>query len=118
MKPRKQRHTVEFEPSIDNLYSRERSQNPRHSLKARVDQANASIYLDFSTRLAMYEFALSLAHEAPYGKGGVYERGPSDGLVAVEGVRLTNDSSRLFAFYDSDSPTPDESQEHAPRVTE
>ncbi len=118
MKPRKQRHTVEFAPSLDNLYSRELSQNPRHSLNARVDQANAHIYLDFSTRLAMYEFALSLAHEALYGEGGVYERSPLDGLVAVEGVRLTNDSSRLFAFYDSDSPTPDEFEDHTPRATE
>lgn len=83
-------------------------------MKARVDETNANIYLEFSTRLAMYEFALSLAHEALYGEGGMYERNPLDGLAAVEGVRLTNDSSRVFAFYDSDSPTPDEYQEQTP----
>lgn len=115
MKQRRQRHDVVFESSIDNLYSIELSRNPLHSLKARVDETNANIYLDFSTRLAMYEFALSLAHEALYGDGGTYERNPLDGLVAIEGVRLTNDSSRVFAFYDPDSPTPDEYQDAKPR---
>lgn len=54
----------------------------------------------------MYDFAVSLLHEAVYenggmvnGKGGLKEFLPSNGERVVDGVRVKEDSSRIFVFY-------------------
>jgi len=76
-----------------------------HQLKAFVGGTNNDIYLDFSSRRALYEFALSLLHEAVYGESGGQEfLAVFDGvhLQVSDGVRLSSDSSRMFTFYDKD----------------
>jgi hypothetical protein len=76
-----------------------------HQLRAYVEGTNNDIYLDFSSRRAMYEFALSLLHEAVYGESGGQEfLAVFDGvrLQVSDGVRLSSDSSRMFTFYDTE----------------
>ncbi|UPT86956.1 hypothetical protein HAP41_0000043205 [Bradyrhizobium barranii subsp. apii] len=76
-----------------------------HSVKASADAKTSDIILEFSSRLALYEFAKSLLHEAVFGSTGQKEFYPliSNGKpLVVEGARLTEDSSRVFAFYPRD----------------
>lgn len=91
----------------DEEPSREFLDNNFHNLKVYVSKNGPfeDVYLKFSSRLAMSEFAQSLMAEAYYGEGGMQERNPQDGLV-VNRVRLTDDSSRFFVFYDDESPVP------------
>ncbi len=69
-----------------------------HYLSAKVDADNGDIYLSFSSRVAMYDFARNLLHESIYGSGSIelYPLGSNDKLHIVNGVRLSLDSSRIF----------------------
>lgn len=91
----------ENEPSAEFL------SNKRHQLKVWLtDNGHVQdVYLDFSSRLAMLEFGKSLIHEALFGESGMQERHPQSGDV-VSSVRLTEESARLFVFYETDSPVP------------
>lgn len=92
-------NTVTVTPSGDEVSSPEGQNEKRHFLVANVDTGNKDVYLNFSTRRAMYDFAVSLLQEAVYGKSGQKEFLPYDGQMVVDGVRMTEDSSRLFIFY-------------------
>ncbi|HCE2343321.1 TPA: hypothetical protein NJ528_004511 [Vibrio parahaemolyticus] len=72
-----------------------------HQLRASVDIDNGDIYLDFSTREALRDFALSLLYESEFGSGELemYPLSHEGKLHVVEGVRLTEDSSRIFTKY-------------------
>jgi len=79
-------------------------QDSRHHLASEVDVKNGDIYLKFSSRLAMYDFAKSLLQESVFGQNGQQEFLPliSDGNALVSsGVRMTEGSSRVFVFYPS-----------------
>jgi hypothetical protein len=70
-----------------------------HFLKAEVDANNKDIYLNFSSRLTMYDFARSLLHASIYGESESIELFPliaNHKLYVVDGVRLSADSSRIF----------------------
>jgi len=74
----------------------------RHHLTSEVDVKNGDIYLRFSSRLTLYDFAKSLLQEAVFGQGGQQDFLPliSDGNALVSnGVRMTEGSSRVFVFY-------------------
>jgi hypothetical protein len=52
----------------------------------------------------MYDFARSLLHEAIYGIGGqeeFYPLGYEGKMEVINGVRMSNDSARVFVFYPS-----------------
>lgn len=89
----------------ENIPTEEVLQNQEHSLTARTDTENGDIYLEFSSRLAMYDFARSLLHEAIYGIGDQMEfyalgpDGPGGNYFVVDGVRLSPESSRIFVFH-------------------
>lgn len=69
------------------------------------DGTGGQVYLDFSTRLAVVEFAKSLLAAAYYEESGMREWDPQDGLPK-DRVRLTDDSAKLLLFYGHDSPVP------------
>ncbi|MGI9279004.1 MAG: hypothetical protein ACR2PX_05155 [Endozoicomonas sp.] len=70
-----------------------------HFLKAEVDNSRGDIYLSFSSRIAMYDFARSLLHASVYGKSESIEFYPlisGHKRYIVDGVRLSENSSRIF----------------------
>ncbi len=75
-----------------------------HYLSAEVDTDAGDIYLSFSSRIAMYDFARNLLHESIYGSGSIelYPSGSDNKVHVVNGVRLSLDSSRIFIEYASD----------------
>ena len=78
-----------------------------HFLRAKTDKTNGDIYLSFSSRVAMYDFARSLLYESIYGKDGqqeFYPLGSDEKLYIVDGVRLSLDSPRIFVEYPADEP--------------
>jgi len=90
--------------ATDDVSSAAVQQDSRHHLKSEVDVKNGDIYLRFSSRLAMYDFAKSLLQESVFGQSGQQEFLPliSDGNALVSnGVRMTEGSSRVFVFYPS-----------------
>jgi len=92
----------------DEIPSDEVIENESHNLSATSDRDNGDIYLNFSSRLAMYEFAKNLMHEALYSEGDMtelYPFGHEGKLKVVNGVRLTLDSSRVFVGYPRISTT-------------
>jgi len=91
----------------DEIPSDEVLQNEEHFLHGEIDASNRDIYLNFSSRLALYDFARSLLQEAVYGVGGQKEFYPlvlEGKTLVVDGVRLVEGSSRIFIKYD-DQPT-------------
>ena len=101
------RDTVTLTPEGDDIPSDEVFSQERHTLRARADAANRDIILEFSTRESMYEFAKALLQEAVYGRGGEMECYPlaeNGRKMVVNGVRLTEDSSRIFVFYPDKAP--------------
>lgn len=100
-------NTITVTPNGDEIGSPEVANGIHHFLSASVNVANKDICLNFSTRRAMYDFAVSLLQEAVYGnggmvngKGGIKEFLPSNDERVVDGVRVTADSSRVFVYYD------------------
>jgi hypothetical protein len=94
--------------SGDEFPSAEVAQDEKHFLRGEIDASNRDIYLHFSSRLAMYDFARSLLHEAIYGVGGQKEFYPLEyngKMEVIDGVRMSNDSSRVFIFYPRDQET-------------
>lgn len=91
----------------DDIPSDENFENEGHNLSAKVDKDNGDIYLEFSSRLAMYDFARSLMHEALFNESDtteLYPLGFEGKLQVVNGVRLTLDSSRIFVNYPCSEP--------------
>ncbi len=54
----------------DEIPSSELLQNETHCLCGEIDASNRDIYLKFSSRQALYDFARSLLQEAVHGMGG------------------------------------------------
>lgn len=93
--------------SADEIPSEEVAANEAHQLTVEGDADNKDVYLNFSSRLAMYDFARSLLHEALYGRSGQKEFLPFEyqgKREAIDGVRMASDSGRLFIFYQNDAP--------------
>lgn len=98
--------TIVITPEGDEISSLGVQEGRHHVLRAECDTRNRDIYLNFSTRRAMYDFAVSLLHESVYGTGGMQEFYPlidNGNALVVNGVRMSGDSSRLFVCYESES---------------
>ena len=93
---------VEITESGDDIPSPDVLNNEAHYLKASINEKNNDIYLSFSSKLAMYDFARSLLHESLFGVGGSIElyylefKGKN---LVCDGVRLSNESPRIFIEY-------------------
>ncbi|WP_136678477.1 hypothetical protein [Neptunomonas sp. XY-337] len=90
-----------IDEDCENVTSNEVCDNEFHQLKVSVDERNSDIYLSFSSRESMRDFALSLLHESAYGSGWaeLYPLGFEGKQLVVNGVRLSPDSSRIFIDY-------------------
>ena len=92
--------TINFtiDKDASNIPSDEVLNDESHQLEASVDINNRDIHFDFSTREAMRDFALSLLHESEFGSGELemYPLGFDDKQQVVDGVRLSENSSRIF----------------------
>ena len=94
--------TVTIDPDGENILPQEVLRDVRHTLKVSVDRENGDVYLEFSSRQSLYDFARSLLHDAVFDQAGWKELYPLvvDGkALVVDGVRLTEDSSRVFISY-------------------
>lgn len=100
-------NTVTIDSKGGALVSKDVLDNEKHALRINVDRDNGDVYLEFSTRQALYDFAKSLLHEAVYGQGEQKEFYPlifEGKSLVVDGVRLTADSSRLFLNVSESEP--------------
>jgi hypothetical protein len=94
--------TVHITPDGDDVPSDAVLHDDSHYLSVNLNSENTDVQLVFSSRLAMYEFARALLHEAAYGENGQIELYPlsfEGKLLVVDGVRLSLDSSRVFINY-------------------
>lgn len=90
----------------EEVNSLEVQEGKHHRLHAQCDRDSKSIVLNFSTRRAMYDFAVSLLHESVYGTSGqqeFYPLGSEGDWLVVNGVRMEENSARLLVFYGSES---------------
>jgi hypothetical protein len=98
--------TIVVTPEGEEVSSLDVQEGKQHCLRVETNAGNRDVIFNFSTRRAMYDFAVSLLQEAVYGKSGQQEFYPlaADGNCSVvNGVRMSEDSSRLFVFYESAS---------------
>jgi hypothetical protein len=100
-------HVIYITEAAEDIPLDEVATNEAHQLSVEGDADNKDVYLNFSSRLAMYDFARSLLHEALYGRSGQKEFLPFEyqgKREAIDGVRMSPDSGRLFIFYQEDVP--------------
>ena len=93
-------------PDGEEVSSLDVQRGNHHRLRVGTDSGSGDVALNFSTRRAMYDFAVSLLQEAVYGTSGqqeFYPLGIDGNWVVVNGVRLSEDSARLLVFYGSSS---------------
>ena len=91
--------------SGDEIPTSEVLTNGAHYLKGSVDLENKDIYLLFSSKLAMYDFARTLLKESIFGIEGrkeFFHLSVNGKNLVTDGVRLSGDSSRIFIEYPSD----------------
>ena len=96
--------TIVVTPEGKEVSSLDVQEGEHHCLRAETDPGNGDVILNFSTRRAMYDFAVSLLQEAVYGTSGqqeFYPLGADGNWLVVNGVRMIEDSARLFVFYGS-----------------
>lgn len=91
--------TVTIDPDGENIVSQQVLNDEKHQLNVSVNPLNADVYMEFTSRQALYDFAKSLLHEAVFEESGQREFFPliTDGkALVVDGVRLSEGSSRVF----------------------
>jgi hypothetical protein len=97
--------TINFtiDKDASNIPSDEVLNDESHKLEACIDKDNSDIHLKFTSRKAMRDFALNLLHESTFGAGEVemYPLGFEGKWHVVNGVRLTENSSRIFIDFPS-----------------
>jgi hypothetical protein len=96
--------TIVVTPEGEEVSSLDVQEGKHHWLRAETASGSGDVILNFSTRRAMYDFAVSLLHEAVHGTSGqeeFYPLGVDGKWMVVNGVRMSEDSSRLFVFYES-----------------
>ncbi|MDR7092259.1 MULTISPECIES: hypothetical protein [Cellvibrio] len=94
-------HTIEITEGADGIPSDTVLNDESHSLTVKVGTYNNDVHLEFSSRESLRDFAKTLLHESYYGSGAVelYPLGTENGWLVVDGVRLTEKSSRVFIWY-------------------
>ena len=92
------KNKVTLTPESD--VSSEVSGSEAHCVTIRIDRANNDVYFECASREALYEFGKSLMGEALFGSGQLelYPLGFKGSWLVVNGVRLTEGSSRVFVF--------------------
>lgn len=94
--------TITITESGDEIPTHEVLTNEAHFLEGSIDAENKDIYLSFSSKLAMYDFARTLLQESIFGFEGrkefIYLSVNGKNMVS-DGVRLSEKSSRIFIEY-------------------
>ena len=93
-------------PDGEEVSSLDVQKGNQHRLRVETDSGSGDVALNFSTRRAMYDFAVSLLQEAVYGTSGqqeFYPLGIDGNWMVVNGARMSEDSARLRVFYGSPS---------------
>lgn len=105
---------VNIEILNNDVYDVESSarKDKKHSLDVSVNcgEVHNAIMLNFTTRLAMFEFGKSLMHEALFGYGNI-EFNPYDfgnGPECVNGVRLIDMKTSIYVSCGDDDEITDE----------
>lgn len=74
-----------------------------HQLFVEINEKNKYASLNFSSRLAMYEFAKAIMQEAVFGESSSMEFYPmsveDEKLEVINGARMSLDSARIFITY-------------------
>lgn len=73
-----------------------------HYLKVHSDEENGDVYLEFSSRVALYDFARELLRVSVFQRGTQVEfrsQKINGVLENLNGVRMSEDSPRLFVSY-------------------
>jgi hypothetical protein len=92
--------TVKFSPNVEHV-NREVQEGAQHSIHVSVDIPGNYALLECHSRQALFELGRTLMYEALYGAGEL-ELFPliADGkALVVNGVRLTEKSSRVLVHY-------------------
>lgn len=94
-------HTIKITEAAEDIPSDTVLKDESHNLTIKTDLENNDIYLEFSTRESMRDFAKSLLHESYYGSGEIelYPLGTEGGWQVVNGVRLSENSPRVFVWF-------------------
>ncbi len=94
-------HSIVIDEEATGIPSDEVLADETHQLAVKIDNENSDIYLSFSTREAMRDFAKSLLQESIYGNGSVelYPLNYDGKQMVVDGVRLSSESPRVFIDY-------------------
>lgn len=93
-------------PDGEEVSSLDVQKGNHHRLCVETDSGSGDVAFNFSTRRAMYDFAVSLLQQAVYGTSGqqeFYPLGIDGNWMVVNGVRMSEASARLFVFYGSPS---------------
>ncbi len=95
----------EIDEDSEDYPSDEVLNDESHNLSVSVDLDNRDVYMKFSSSEAMRDFAISLLQNSQYGSGEIelYPLGTDDGWQVVDGVRLTENSSRVFIAHPNKS---------------
>lgn len=96
---------VEVTKSADDQVTDAVANDISQCLEVVVDHNPDDVYLYFSSRAVLYDFARSLLHEAIYGESGQTEYHPLEyegEMQLINGVRMSSNSARLFIFYNKD----------------
>lgn len=86
----------------DRIVEKQNIEEDDNFLNININKINNDIYLDFSSKLALYDFARSLLYESLYGESGqleFYHLEQAGKNYLVNGLRLKNDKHRLFVNY-------------------
>ncbi|ROV53656.1 MULTISPECIES: hypothetical protein [Neisseria] len=94
---------IELNEEKDIILSNTFLTENNHNLYVEINELNKYASLIFSSRLAMYEFARVIMHEALHGESGSVEFYPmiieEPQLEIINGVRMTLESARVFINY-------------------
>jgi hypothetical protein len=94
-------YIIEITEDANDIPSEYVLNNESHSLTVDVNTDNKDVHLTFSTKESLRDFAKSLLHASYFGCGTIelYPLGTNDGWQVVDGVRLSEHSSRVFISY-------------------
>ena len=98
-------YSIEIDEDGNGIPSEIVLNDESHSLEVTINADNKYVKLQFSTSQAMRDFAKNLLHASYYGTGSIelYPLGSENGLLVVDGVRLTKNSARVFIEYPQNS---------------
>lgn len=86
----------------DDMVLQDNINDDSNFMQLRVNDKKKYIYMTFSSRAALYDFARSLLYESINGDSGqleFYYLAMGDKNYLVNGVRFTKDNPRLFIEY-------------------